>query len=181
MGTDTGDTDGAASRLAHLQKHFREYPVTGPLEGHTTVVNPGAPLSLGTLDHIQASVHEIARHTYALNPQAGPIPAAAAAVYDWCHQHTEHADDIDRERGQVIEYRQYLEHTVRAGETKVIRRHPCPKCSTWGLMWIEADQRAVCTNTDCVDKDGFSHRFSLSRLATEHVANRKNLRYVSAT
>ena len=182
MGTeDTGDGDGAAARLQHLQTYYREHPVTGPLEGHTTLVHPGAPLSLGTLDHITASVREVAEHTRALNPHAGPVPEAAAAVYDWAREHTEHADPIDRERGEVIEYRQMLEHAVRAGDIKVIRRHRCPKCRCWGLMWLGEAQRAVCTNTECVDRDGFSNQFSLSRLATEHVASRKNLRTVSAT
>jgi hypothetical protein len=181
MGNTDNDTDGAAARLHHLQQYYREHPVTGPLEGHAPVVNPGAPLSLATLDHISASVREVAEHTRALNPHAGPVPAEAAAVYDWCREHTEHADDIDRQGLEVIEYRQYLEHAVRAGDHKVVRRHRCPKCGTWGLMWQPDMQRALCTNTGCVDRDGFSTTVPLARLAYEHVVGRKNLRRVSTT
>jgi hypothetical protein len=181
MGNTDGDSDGAAARLQHLQRYFREHPVTGPVEGRTTVVHPGAPLSLATLDHVTASVREIADHTYRVNPADGPVPAAAAAVYDWAHKHTEHADDIDRERLATVEYRQYLDHAIRAGDVKVIRRHPCPKCRTWGLMWLHEAQRAICTNTGCLDRDGCSNQFTLSRIATDHVGGRKNLRPVSAT
>lgn len=179
--TDTSDTDGAAARLHHLQQYYREHPVTGPVEGRSATVNPGAPLSLATLSHVADSVREVADHTYAVNPKAGPVPASAAAVYDWCRQHTEHADDVDRMRGEVIEYRQYLEHAIRAGDHGVIPRHRCPKCRTFGLMWQQHMQRALCTNTRCVDRDGFSRTFSLAKLAYEHVAARKNLRQASAT
>ncbi len=182
MGTSTtDDSDGAATRLHHLQRYFREHPVTGPVEGHRSVVTPGAPLQLDTLDHIQASVREIAGHTYALNPAAGPVPAESAAVYDWAREHTEHADDIDRQRLAVVEYRQYLEHCIRAGEYKVIRRHPCPKCGTWGLMWQTERRRALCTMTECVDRDGVSTTVSLPRLAHAHVMSRENLRRANAT
>ncbi|MFB8182550.1 hypothetical protein ACFC8N_42505 [Streptomyces sp. NPDC055966] len=179
--TDDTDGDGAAARLHHLQQYYREHPVTGPAEGHRTTVHSGAPLSLATLDHVTASVREVAEHTYAVNPGAGPIPESVAAVYDWCHAHTEHAPETVRARGEVIEFRQFLEHAIRAGDHAVVRKQRCPKCRTWGLMWQQQMQRAVCTNTDCVDRDGFSRTFDLARLAYEHVAARKNLRQASAT
>jgi hypothetical protein len=102
-------------------------------------------------------------------------------VYDWAREHTEHADPIDRQRLEVVEYRQYLEHCVRAGDVKVIRRHPCPKCGCYGLMWQADNQRALCTMTECVDPDGFSTQVTLSTLAHRHVTGRKNLRQSRAT
>jgi hypothetical protein len=183
MGTTDNGTDGAAARLQHLQQYFREHPVTGPVEGRSTLVHPGAPLNLGTLDHVRDSVREVAEHTYAINPKAGPVPAHAAAVYDWAREHTEHADDIDRQRLAVIEYRQYLEHAIRAGDwRKVIRPQRCPKCNTFSLMWSEEmGDRVLCTNDKCLDRDGFSTMPTLSRLAHAHVNKQKNLRRVSAT
>jgi hypothetical protein len=173
-------TDGAANRLAQLQRYYREHPVTGPVEGHAPTVQPGTPLNLVTHDHIQASVREIADHTYALNPDAGPLPPRVEAVYDWCREQTKHADETEQQRLAVIEYRQYLEHAIRAGDYKVIPPHRCPECRTWGLRWVPDVQRAVCTHSECVDRNGLSTRLSLASLAHEHIA-RKNLRQASAT
>lgn len=178
-GDEAADT--ASARLRDILQHFREHPVTGPVEGHTTTRTPSAPLSLGTLDHIRACVSEVVQHTLDANPDAGPAPSRADAVYDWARQHTAHTDDTVRTRSDVIEYRQYLEHAIRAGDVKVIRKHRCPKCRTWGLMWSREMNRALCTNTDCVTRDGFSRTWSLHKLAWEHIARRKNLRQASAT
>lgn len=188
MGTTTTSSDGAAARLHHLQQYLHERPVTGPAghsyissEPRATAVHPGAPLNLAHLDYIDDAVREIADHTYAANPDAGPVPTPAAAVYDWCHEHTQHAPEVQRERLAVIEYRQYLEHAIRAGDHDVVCRHRCPACRSWGLMWQQQMQRAVCTSGRCVDRAGLSRKFSLARLAYEHVTTRKNLRQASAT
>jgi hypothetical protein len=176
-------SDTASARLRDILQHFREHPVTGPVEGHTTTRTASAPLSLSTLDHVQASVSEVVQHTLNANPDAGPAPARADAVYDWCRQHTEHSDEAVQARRDTIEYRHYLEHAIRAGDVKVVRQHRCPECRTWGLMWSREMARALCTNTDCVDRDGFSRTWSLAKLAHEHIehVNRKNIRHVSAT
>jgi hypothetical protein len=179
MGDD--NTDTAAARLRHLTQYFREHPVTGPAAGHATTVAPAAPLSLATLDHIRACVTEVIDHTLAANPDAAPVPAHVEAVYDWCREQTRHADETVRLRRDIIEYRQYLEHAIRAGDVKVVRPLRCPECHTWGLMWVPERQLAVCTNTDCVDHDGISNAFPLGRLATHHMANRKNPRDACAT
>jgi hypothetical protein len=179
MGDD--NTDTAAARLRHLTTYFREHPVTGPSTGHATTVNPGAPLNLATIDHIRACVAEVVDTTREANPDAGPVPARVEAVYDWCRENTEHSDETVQLRVAIVEFRQRLEHAIRAGDTKVIRPLRCPECRTWGLMWVREAQAAVCTNTECVDRDGLSNSFSLSRLATHHVMSRKSLRQVCAT
>ncbi len=178
MGDDSTDT--AAARLRHLTTYFREHPTT-PVEGRTPTPGPTTRLHLGNLDHIRASITEVIEHTHTANPDAGPAPTRADAVYDWCRQHTEHADHAVQVRRDIIEYRHYLEHAIRAGDIKVIRPLRCPECRTWGLMWVRERQAAVCTNTDCVDPDGISHAFSLSRLATVHITSLKNLRDACAT
>lgn len=176
------DTDNATQRLRQLSTYFREHPVTGPSVGHAPSRTPAAPLHLATLDHITASYAEVVEHTRSANPDAGPAPARADAVYDWAREHTAHADEAVQQRAAVIEYRQYLEHAIRAGDwRKVIRPHRCPECRTFGLMWKDEMQRVLCTNTRCVDRDGFSTTVTLSRLAHEHVAKQKSLQQVSAT
>jgi hypothetical protein len=174
--------DSAASRLRQLNQYFLEHPVTGPVEGHSPQAAAPAPLSLATLDHITASVNEVINHTRKAAPDASRPPARADAVYDWARQHTAHADEAVQLRAAAIEYRQYLEHAIRAGDwRKAIRPQRCPECRTFGLMWQADSQRALCTNTRCTDRDGFSTTVTLARLAHEHVAARKNLRQVRAT
>lgn len=175
-------TDNAATRLKELSAYFREHPVTGPTEGHAASVRTPAPLSLATLDHITASVREVEQHTRAVNPDAGPLPPRVHDAYTWMHENIESAPEEDRRRAEVIEYRQWMEHTIRVGDwRKAIRPQRCPWCRTYGLMWIDEWQRALCTNTECVDSDGFSNKATLSQLAHQHVMSRKNLRPVSAT
>lgn len=174
-------TDNAASRLKHLTTYFREHPVTGPVEGRTPTTSPSAPLSLDTLDHITASVAEVIDYTREANPQATP-PESVNDIYRWCVENTYNAPEDVQQRREVIEYRQYLEHAIRAGDwRKVIRPQRCPECRTWGLMWQADMQRALCTNTECVDRDGISTTVTLARLAHEHVTARKNLRQARTT
>jgi hypothetical protein len=182
MGQGESTEDTAAARLRQLTQYFREHPVTGPVEGHTASRSAPAPLSLATLDHIHASVNEVIDHTRTANPTAGPAPTRADAVYKWARENTAHAPEAVQQRRETIEYRQYLEHAIRAGDwRKVIRPQRCPECRTFGLMWQTDMQAALCTNTRCVDKDGFSTTVTLARLAHEHVAARRNIRDVSAT
>lgn len=175
QGDDAQDT--AAARLRHLDKYFREHPVTGPVEGHSASRSTPAPLSLATLDHIQASVHEVVELTREANPQAGPTPSRVDAVYDWCREHTEHADEAVQQRRETIEYRQYLEHAIRAGDVKVVRSHRCPSCGTVGLLWHQAAQRARCINRHCARRNGgISRAWTLASLAHEHIASNESLK-----
>jgi hypothetical protein len=173
--------DTAAKRLRHLHEYYLKHPVTGPTPRRPPTIEASAPLNLATLSHIQTSVREVTELTRAANPDAGPAPSRPEAVYDWCRQQTEHADETTQQRLEAIEYRHYLEHAIRAGDKKVIRKHRCPECRTWGLMWDATSQRALCTNTECVDSDGCSTTVTLARLAYEHVTARKNLRQARTT
>ncbi|WP_461712201.1 hypothetical protein [Streptomyces sp. DSM 41013] len=174
--------DSAAARLRHLNEYLLEHPVTGPSEGRNPTRTASAPMSLGTLDHMRASVAEVVAYTREANPQATPLPESATDIYRWCVENTYNAPEAVQQRRDVIEYRQYLEHAIRAGDwRKVIRPQRCPECRCFGLMWQAGMQRALCTNTECVDRDGMSTTVTLARLAHEHIAGRKKLRQVRTT
>jgi hypothetical protein len=180
-----GDTDGAASRLTELSAYYRDHPVHGPVEGRAATVTAAAPMRIGTLDYLTATIREVTDHTHAANPDAGPLPKRLKDVYTWMRDNLEHAPEDARFRADVIEYRQWLEHCLEARDhetvRKQVRRQSCPACGCWVLIWVPEDRRAVCTNTECVDPDGFSTTLTLSRLAHLHVLARKNIRQASAT
>lgn len=169
MGT-AEDTADAASRLALLHQHFREHPVTGTPARHTPAANPAAPVNLTVVDHIDATVRELADYTRQANPEAGPLPGHVRDVYAWCLANTTTAPADAQRRRDTIVYRQRLEHAVAVGDIKVVRPHRCPACRTFGLMWRRELEAAVCTNGRCLTKDGLSRRWTLARLAYEHVA-----------
>jgi hypothetical protein len=177
----------ATRSLAELHQYFREHPVTGP-EGHSYIpaghaapTTPSLPLNTGVTDHIHASVREIVALTRGLNLAAESPPQRVQDVYDWCRRNTAHAPQVEQQRRDTVIYRQGLEHAIKAGYDKVVRPLRCPECATFGLMWVAQMQRAVCTNTRCLDHDGLSRSFTLGRLAYEHVAERTRLADEKAT
>ncbi|MFF7190570.1 hypothetical protein ACFZAR_36370 [Streptomyces sp. NPDC008222] len=180
--------DDAASRLALLVEHFRQHPVTGP-EGHSftssasqpTRTTAATPVNLAIVDHISASVRELADYTHTVNTAADPLPEDAAAVYAWCVANTRNTPEAEQQRRDSIVYRQRLEHAICAGDYSVIPPHRCPACRTFGLMWRVSQGRAVCTNRRCVDRDGMSRAWSLGRLAYEHVQSQSKIRSRRAT
>lgn len=174
MGTDD---DTAASRLGALATHFRQYPVTGA-EGHsyissaprTAATSPAAPVNLTVVDHITASLREVVDHTLATNPAPSPLPARVEAVYGWYVENTRHAPEAVQQRRDTVIYRQRLEHALAAGDRSVVRPHRCPACRTFGLFWRPELARAVCTNGECLTRDGLSQKWTLGKLAYEHIA-----------
>lgn len=170
-----GDDDTAAARLGQLSRYFREPAVTGNTGRHTRSTTPAAPVNLTIVDHIQASIQEIAADARAVNPAAGPLPERVEAVYAWYLEHTKAAGPAQQQRRDTIVYRQGLEHAIALGDIKVVRPLRCPKCRTLGLMWEAPLRRALCTNRNCVTKDGTSTTWTLARLAYEHVAAEKTL------
>lgn len=182
MGSTDDDT-AAGQQLRLLTRYFRQHPVTGP-EGHSYVSSaprtartvPAAPADLGMVDHIAASVAEVAAHTRGVNPDASPLPPVVEAVYDWYLKNTHHADDMQRQRGETIIYRQQLEHAIAMGDTSVVRPHRCPACGTLGLHWQHTAGKARCLNMNCARRNGGTSRaWSLARLAHEHVVSKKRL------
>jgi hypothetical protein len=176
MGNRTDD-DSAASRLGTLIGHLRQRPVTGP-EGHSYI--PSGPhthpthspalVDLSVVDHITASLREVVDYTREVAPDADPLPEDVQDVYRWVVENTYDAPlDVQRRRDTIV-YRQRLEHAIAAGDIKVVRPHRCPACRTLGLMWRGELQAAVCTNGRCLTREGLSRKWTLARLAYEHIA-----------
>lgn len=189
---DTADTDGAAARLHELSTYFRQHPVAGPAghsyissEPRATSVAPTLPFNASVTDHITSCVREVAEHTRAANPDAGPLPQRVQDAYAWMHASLEHAPERDRLRAEVLEYRQWLEHCLHTGDHETVRRQvppqPCPECRCWGLMWSREMGLVVCTNPACFDREGFSTKLSLARFAHLRVAAEQKLRQSRAT
>lgn len=180
MGSTDDDT-AAGNQLSLLNRYFRQHAVTGP-EGHSFVSSAprsaptvsAAPADLAVVDHIAASVAEVAEHTRDVNPEAGPLPPVVDAIYDWYVTNTRQADERQRQRGETIVYRQQLEHAIAMGDTLVVRPHRCPACDTLGLHW--SDGKVRCLNGNCARRNGgVSHSWSLAEIAYEYVASKKRL------
>ncbi|MFJ4473308.1 hypothetical protein ACIP2X_38240 [Streptomyces sp. NPDC089424] len=182
------DDEAAAESLAELSKFFRSHPVTGPAghsyiasEARPTRVHAGAPANLTVVDHIDATVAELADYTRQANPEAGTLPPRVEAVYEWCAENTKNAPQDVQQRRDTIVYRQHLEHAIAMGDTKVVRPIRCPACRTLGLFWKREISRAICTNARCLTKDGLSHRWTLARLAHAQIEDRQKSVRVRAT
>jgi hypothetical protein len=164
------DSTTAGHRLRLLRDEYLQHPAREPGNRTATGGPPPAPMNLGMLDHITDSITEVVTHVRTDAPHAGPAPANPAGIYDWWIQSTPNLEDERRlERDRVI-YRQGLEHAIRAGDTDIVRKHPCPGCECWGLVWSQDLRRAACLNQDCVDGDGVGTTWKLGHLAYEHIA-----------
>lgn len=172
------DTDDAADRLRTLQGRIWHFPTGSvtklPRSGGPAY--PEAPLDLDLIDHITDSVREIRAEALADNPAAGPLPADAARAYDWWRASTPELEGERLLAREAVIYRQGLEHAIQAGDTKVVRKHPCPACGCWGVHWLRPEKRAVCMNRDCRDEDGLARMWELKHLAYEHITAQKMLK-----
>ncbi len=175
---ETDASQQATAQLAHLVDHFVQHP-TGRRTGRGAPVRSienTAPLNIDAISHIDASVREIRDYMRTESPGTlEPLPADAAAVYDWCIRNTETDDDAARRRRDAIIYRQYLEHCILTGDVKVIRTHRCPDCGTVGLHWNPPFKKALCRNIRCKTPDGGLQMWSLARLATAHIEAHEKL------
>ncbi|MFJ1827399.1 hypothetical protein [Streptomyces sp. NPDC088178] len=129
-------------------------------------------MNLSVVDRIRAAVHEVEHHTRTIAPEADPFTGPAERVYDYCRQHTAHLEAEQQNASEALIYKQGLEHAIAAGDTTVVRKHPCPQCGCLGLYWRAESRRAVCVNHYCVDDNGLAHTWELKRLAHEHVAQK---------
>ncbi|MFG2532792.1 hypothetical protein [Streptomyces sp. NPDC048516] len=174
-----GNADTSATAAAHMRT-LRE--ISGPLarKGDTSPsrakpAHAPAPIDLGLLDHLEASRAEIVAAVRDANPAAGPAPLDEG-IYQWMVDATPQLDEDRRRVHEALAYRQGLEHALRAGEEKVIRRHACPACRTWGLFWSRPAQRAACVNRYCSDAAGRRSTWTLSQLAHHHIATQAERR-----
>jgi hypothetical protein len=178
---DRTDAAAAAQSLELLAAYFRQHPATGRSLRAAPTATASAPLDLGAVDHIAATVAEIADYTRQIAPDAGPLPEEARDVYRWMIEHTQAAPEAVQFQRDVLVYRQHLEHSLRMGEKSVIRPHRCPACRTMGLFWRPAARRALCTNRRCLNADGTSRMWTLHQLAHEHVQEMAKVGEVRAT
>ncbi|MFF1916186.1 hypothetical protein ACFVYE_32285 [Streptomyces sp. NPDC058239] len=171
MGTGADNT--TAQRLRLLQQEFVQPARSGPGDGRSSrPTHAPAPVDLGVLDRIRAAVHEVEHHTRTAAPDAGPFTGPAERVYDYCRQHTAHLEAEQQNAREAIIYRQGLEHAIAAGDTSVVRKHPCPQCGCVGMYWQDKTRRALCVNHYCTDNDGVSNTWELKRLAQEYIARK---------
>lgn len=171
------DTDSTAARRMRLLESDLAPGRRGPRPERTApTAQATTPLDLGVYDHLEACLQEVETHTRAVVPDAGDIPAERAGVYEWAREHILGLPEYERRAHDVIVYRQSLEHAIRGGNTKVVRKHPCPRCGCWGLFWLAPQQRAVCTYEHCVDDEGMSSSWTLKTLAHAHIRQEEKRR-----
>ncbi|MFH8483654.1 hypothetical protein [Streptomyces sp. NPDC018055] len=170
-----------ATRLRNLQAEFTQHERRGPSDGRTaTRTEAPALVNLAVLDYVTAATNELYEHTRAAAPDAGPYSGPLPGLYEWARRATADHDTEQQQARETVIYRQGLEHAIAMGDTTVIRKHPCPGCGCWGLMWRPAVQRAACINRYCLDDDGLSRSWELKTLAHHHIARQLGLK-TSAT
>lgn len=173
--------DTTEQRLRLLQAEFTQHQRRGPGDGRTgTRVEAPSLINLGVLDYITAATTEVMEHTRAAVPDAEPYAGPLPGLYEWSRQQTADLDEERQAAREALFYRQELEHALEMGDTTGVRKHPCPGCGCWGLMWRPAVQRAACINRYCLDDDGLSRSWQLATLAHHHIARQLGLK-TSAT
>lgn len=168
MGHSTADTAARALRLL-TSPALRAPAQRGPQPRRTNPTTPAAPLNLGLLDYLTAHKQEVVDHARAVKPHCDPLPLDDSDLYAWYLRNTIGAGEADRRHQEFILERHALEHSVRLGDTRAVRRHPCPTCGGWGLFWDGAGNRARCSDVDCRTPDGLASNFTLARLAAQKV------------
>jgi hypothetical protein len=177
----TTEDDTAAQLLAQLHQYFVQHPVTGEHTRRPPTTNPTAPANLAVVDHITATVRELADFTRQANPEAEQLPERVQDAYRWCVENTANSPQAIQQRRDTIVFRQRLEHAIAMGDDKVVRPIRCPQCRGLGLFWKAEYQLVVCTSSRCLTKDGLSNRWSLARLATAHIEAQQKTVRVRAT
>lgn len=179
MGNTDSTAEQAAKHLAHLVDYCIELPNRAHTGGRTAPVRSierTAPLNVDTVSHIDATVREIRSFMAAESPDTiEPLPKDAADVYDWMIRNTEFDDDTTRRRRDILIYRQYLEHAVLTGDSKAVRRHPCPACGCVGVHWQHTLGKAVCRNRRCRTADQGLNTWTLAHLAQQHIEAQEKL------
>ncbi|WP_053143310.1 hypothetical protein [Streptomyces ambofaciens] len=168
MGQDTATAAAKALRLLDSPE-LRHHPANGPQERRNPSTTAGAPLNIGLVDYLAEKAGEVIALTREIAPDAGPMPATRADLYEWSINATGDADQAQQAHREHLFEKQRLEHAVRLGETDEVCKQPCPGCGYWGLMWDSAARRARCTNRRCTTPEGLSTSWTLARLAAQKI------------
>lgn len=158
--------DFAALQARRLTEAQVRYPGGIMRTGSTRPSSPRGAVSTRVLDHMLATRDEL-EHARA----ARPVSPAGAAMYEWINTTTPHLDAGAQRAIDVMVYRQGLEHALQARDTSVIRRHRCPSCRCWSLVWRWQANAAVCVNRYDLGDDGRPRRVPLDQIAEEAVEN----------
>jgi hypothetical protein len=171
---DTTPAQRAAISLRLLAAGLTELPARpSDPPGRTRSPHGSLPIHAGILDYMARSRDEVVEHARSAVPadqMQRPIPREHEQVYAWLDEHTPYLDPAARKVAEAIEYRQALEHGLRARDTTVIRKERCPSCRCWSLTWRAAEQRAVCFNGHDT-LGGRARRYTLAELAEKAVEN----------
>lgn len=171
MAGDTTTEALQAAQQLHLIQGLKTQPARQAATGlpRARSVHASAPADLSVVDYIAGHVDEVVAHTRAVAPHAPPRPEQAARVYAWMCQATPDLEEYARRQQEALLYRHTLEHTLTLhGDTSVVRKHPCPACGCWSLMWQRGE--AVCVYSRCTE-DGSRRVWTLQQLAERHVAS----------
>ncbi|MEW2402215.1 hypothetical protein [Streptomyces sp. NPDC046862] len=180
MGAGDDDAATAAQQLKLMAAHYvRRHPAPrepGTIRSTGGPTFPPLPIDPGIVDHMRASVTEVAAYVESNVPDASPAPADDR-VYAWMRANTRQLDPRRQLTGEAIVFRQRLEHALAMGETEVVhrflKRQSCPDCGCWAsLVWQNPVTRAVCINRRCVNQDGRAHSYELGFLAHRHIRAR---------
>ncbi|MFF7335370.1 hypothetical protein [Streptomyces sp. NPDC008150] len=162
--------DAAARALRMLDHPDMRIPGRRPSDGiRTTGSTPAAPLDISLVDYLSTQVDEMIEHTRAAVDTTTPVPARPHQVYDWALKNTEGASHAVQVERDILIERQGLEHAIRLGDINVVRRHPCPACGSWSLMWDTSSTKARCTDRGCKDDRGLASTWTLGRLAAQKI------------
>jgi hypothetical protein len=181
---NSGDTTSPAERLRLIHQHFLAPGGGGPRAERTArATEPAAAIRLDVYDHLRDAANEVTALVKSLCDDADPYeppPARVEDTYRWCIAETDHLDEQRQRNRDAVIYKQGLQHAILMGDAKVIRRHPCPECATWGLTWDRHRETVVCLNRYCSDDDGQSTTWTLAQIAEKHIA-RQPVRAACAT
>ncbi|MFF6903473.1 hypothetical protein [Streptomyces hydrogenans] len=174
----SGDITSAGERLRLIQDYFLAPGGGAPRAERTArATEPAAAIRLDVYDHMMQTVQEVTDLAQELRADDAPcVPPAHQRrdVYEWLVEKTDHLSPARQQARDALIYRQGLEHALVMGEANVIRRHPCPACTTWGLMWDRSAEEARCTNLRCADDEGQAATWTLAQIAEHHVARRNS-------
>jgi len=183
----SGDITDAENRLRLIRQHLLAPQGAGlRADRGTRATEPGAAMRLDVYDHMAAAVDETVALAVSLcddqEPYEKPPTRQVEHVYQWLVDETPHLDEERQQVRDALIYRHGLEHAILIGESDIIRRHPCPACVTWGLVWDQHAEQVVCWNRHCaaVDDDGRPATWTLAQLAKDHI-ERKTRRAIRAT
>lgn len=179
----SADSVTAAERLRTLDTYHRT-PIRGAASVRAAPASlPAVPLDLGMLDYLEKTTADLDRRADAdakaarvTNPtvRIAPRPANVADRYEWWESIPVSDEARELERTSFI-YRQGLEHAIREGDTKVVRRHPCPACGCYTLFWRPMEKQAACLNRRCTDRNGMSRTWGLALIADRHILAQRSL------